>query len=209
MQPQYFPSPQGQYNRPGYHSAYNSMPKAAASYPQTAFNTQYPPATYQQPNYYPQYHQSPLAVYNNTHQPAYVPGPYQTYRGRGGFPRRARGFWNRHGVGRGWNGGGYGGGRGAPFPRRRQFVGGSLETHRKWERSTACCFFLQGRCKFGGTCYFLHENDGTRPCQFGGHCRLGHPVPSGDAKAETKPEVAEAEKAEESTPKEVAEESVE
>jgi len=39
-----------------------------------------------------------------------------------------------------------------------------------------CCYFQQGRCRFGSACNFSHETScrERRACQFGADCRLGH-----------------------------------
>lgn len=109
-------------------------------------------------------------------------------RGIGGFQGApgAPGGFGRGGYGGGYQQGmgmnmymqqGYGRG-GAAFGmrarRKKPFVGGSLETQREWERSTLCCFNLQGHCKFQEGCRFSHEDDGSRKCQFGDQCRVGH-----------------------------------
>jgi len=71
---------------------------------------------------------------------------------------------------------GMGGFRGGMHPprRRKQFVGGTLESQREWEQQNLCCFFLQGQCKFGERCRYSHDDDGVKGCQFGLSCRVGH-----------------------------------
>lgn len=94
---------------------------------------------------------------------------------QGGQYQGGRGLYG-NGGGRGmmYGGrGGYRGGRGGFRGRKkRPFVGGSLETQKEFERRTACCFFLQGNCKFGDDCRFLHEGASGKPCQFGDKCRV-------------------------------------
>jgi hypothetical protein len=106
--------------------------------------------------------------------PAYG-GNYANYGGQmGGY-----GGYNRMGGGGGGGGGGmmmgggFRGGMHAPR-RRKQFVGGTLESQREWEQQNLCCFHLQGQCKFGDRCRYSHNDDGTKGCQFGLSCRVGH-----------------------------------
>ena len=74
-----------------------------------------------------------------------------------------------------------GGFRGGLYPRRRKpFIGGSLESQREWERDNLCCFHIQGSCKFGDRCRYSHDDDGTKRCQFGLSCRVGHQTREGE-----------------------------
>lgn len=123
----------------------------------------YPGPAYPQGYDYPQ-HPSPM----------YGGGP-QSYPNSRVYPfPQGRGvdFYPRGGRGGGFRGDqGFRGGRGGPR-KKKSFVGGSLATQKEWEQQTACCFFLQGKCKFGENCRFLHEDSGERPCQFGDRCRV-------------------------------------
>ena len=85
--------------------------------------------------------------------------------GAGGFGGAAYGGYGYRG--------GFRGGMHAPR-RRKQFVGGSLESQREWEQQNLCCFYLQGLCKFADRCRYSHDDDGTKGCQFGLSCRVGH-----------------------------------
>ena len=110
--------------------------------------------------------------------------------GRGGFnPMGGMGGMGGYGgpMGYGRGGGmglgmGFRGGMHAPR-RRKQFVGGTLESQREWERQNLCCFYLQGQCKFADRCRYSHEDDGNKGCQFGLSCRVGHASRSGSQKA--------------------------
>ena len=100
-------------------------------------------------------------------------------RGGGGPMFGGGGYGGFGGAGAGGFGGfagyrgGFRGGMHAPR-RRKQFVGGTLESQREWEQQNLCCFFLEGACKFGDRCRYSHEDDGTKGCQFGLSCRVGH-----------------------------------
>jgi len=104
----------------------------------------------------------------------FPPGAAGLYAQRG-FP--PMGYGAPMGYGRGMGGPGMGVGfRGGMHPprRRKQFVGGTLETQREWEQQNLCCFFLQGQCKFAERCRYSHDDDGVKGCQFGLSCRVGH-----------------------------------
>lgn len=156
------------------------------------------------------YQQRPVQGQRQFYQP--TPNGYNQFSQ--GFPQPNQAFPNRRG-GMGWQGGapagamygrGVGGGgqmRGAfrPRGRKRPFVGGSLESQRQWEQTTLCCFYLQNQCKFAEGCRFLHQDDPTKPCQFGVGCRAGHgsrapaqqnPSPTQPAQAPSPPASAEA-----------------
>ena len=94
----------------------------------------------------------------------FMGGPYGGFGG--GF---GAGAYGNYGGYRG----GFRGGMHAP-KRRKQFVGGTLETQREWEQQNLCCFHLQGQCKFAERCRYSHDDDGTKGCQFGLSCRVGH-----------------------------------
>ncbi|CBH16387.1 zinc finger protein family member, putative [Trypanosoma equiperdum] len=139
----------------------------------------YPPQQYHAPTHYPQggyYHSYPQGAYNPVHFQGFqntVLGhmgrgraPYNGGRGGGGYGRGAYVGGTTGDRGRG--------GFGLRARKKKPFVGGSLETQRRWEKETTCCFFLQKNCKFYDACRFLHEDDGRRPCQYGEHCRVGH-----------------------------------
>jgi len=90
------------------------------------------------------------------------------YGGRGGMGGPMGGPMGGMGGGMGFRGGMH------PPRRRKQFVGGTLESQREWEQQNICCFYLQGLCKFGDRCRYSHEVDDSKGCQFGLSCRVGH-----------------------------------
>ncbi|GET90996.1 hypothetical protein, conserved [Leishmania tarentolae] len=163
-----------QYNSASYNDGGYSMSRPMDGIPPHAYNQ--PPVTYYQP---PQVYPMGNPMYNVPQgYPPAMPG-YRGGRGRGGwyYPNVGSGGYNN------MRGGLRGGRGGFPLRRKKPFVGGTLETQREWERQTACCFHLQGSCKFGDGCRFLHEDVEGRACQFGTKCRV-HASTKG-AEAET------------------------
>ncbi|EAN94387.1 hypothetical protein TcYC6_0117190 [Trypanosoma cruzi] len=145
------------YSHPGYPSQQLHAP--AQYHAQSGYYSQYPQGTYN-PTLFQNF-QGTISGQVNRGRSVYAGG-----RGGGGYGRGAYTMAM---------GGDYGRGAfGVRSHRKKPFVGGSLETQREWERQTVCCFFLQGNCKFVGSCRFLHEDDSKRPCQFGAQCRVGH-----------------------------------
>lgn len=119
----------------------------------------------------------PPAPFGYSSGPAPPMGMGGMYGGpRGGFGPAAMGPYGMPPMGYGRGMGGPMGFRGGMHPprRRKQFVGGTLESQREWEQQNLCCFYLQGLCKFGERCRYSHDDDGTKGCQFGLSCRVGH-----------------------------------
>eukprot|EP00796_Vickermania_ingenoplastis_P003590 gene3590-2531_t len=144
------------YNGNNYSQGYNPAP----------YNSGYDQGSYnQQGQYYPQpyggsppyQNQHPMSGYNNHYNHGPAPSRGGMYPPRGGYSR----------------GGGLGS-RGRLSRKRKPFVGGTLESQREWESQTACCFFLQGVCRYGDRCRFLHDNRPDLKCQFGDKCQKGH-----------------------------------
>ncbi|AIO00600.1 hypothetical protein LPMP_310080 [Leishmania panamensis] len=189
--------PMPQYNRPSYNDTGYNMSRPMDGMPHQGYN--HPPV-----NYYPPPQGYPMGnpMYN---VPQGYPPAMPGYRGG-----RDRGYWYYPSAGRGgYNNmrGGFRGGRGGfPLRRKKPFVGGTLETQREWERQTACCFNLQGSCKFGDGCRFLHTAVEGRPCQFGVKCRVHGTAKDAEVEAPAKEEPPKDEKAAEAKP-EKAEES--
>ncbi|KPA74013.1 putative mitochondrial zinc finger protein family member, putative (ZC3H34) [Leptomonas pyrrhocoris] len=196
QRPQYeTQGPTQQYNRPAYNNGGYNMNRLVDDAQQQGYNQ--PPANYyQQPQGYPMGN----PMYNAPQgYPPMMPG-YRGGRGRGWYyPNGGRGgFSNMRG--------GFRGGRGGyPIRRKKPFVGGTLETQREWEQQTACCFYLQGNCKFGDACRFLHEDGEGHPCQFGDKCRVHgtakaaegeQPAADSEAKKDAKVVAEKAEKTE-------------
>eukprot|EP00759_Apiculatamorpha_spiralis_P023951 PhF_6_TR27495/c1_g1_i1/m.40382 len=72
----------------------------------------------------------------------------------------------------------YGGvGAGGPMQGRTQRPGRPRPS-REVQAKTLCCFFVQGQCRFGEKCRYLH-NDQGQECQFGKSCRIGHHLRNG------------------------------
>ncbi|KAG5497483.1 hypothetical protein JKF63_03746 [Porcisia hertigi] len=152
-----------QYDRAAYNDGGYNMSQPMNGMPQQGYS-QSPVNYYQHPQGYPM--GNPMYNVMQGYPPA-MPG-YRGGRGRGDwyYPSAGRGGYNNMR-------GGFRGGRGSfPMRRKKPFVGGTLETQREWERQTACCFNLQGSCKFGDGCRFLHEEVEGRACQFGDRCRV-------------------------------------
>lgn len=178
QRPQYdAQGPVSQYNRPPYNNGGYGMGRPMDAMQQQGYN-QPPMNYYQQPQGYPMGN----PMYN---MPQGYPPAMQGYRGG-----RGRGGWYYPNGSRGGYGpmrGGFRGGRGGfPVRRKKPFVGGSLETQREFEHQTACCFHLQGSCKFGEGCRFLHDDVEGRPCQFGDKCRVHGTAKESEAAAPAK-----------------------
>lgn len=137
------------------------------TYPQgynQPYNSGYDQGYNQDPYYQQKQHGRSPPVFQNQQQ---IPGyQYSQGYGRGETYHSSRGGYSR--------GGGLGS-RGRLTRKRKPFVGGSLESQREWESQTACCFFLQGQCRFGERCRFVHDMTRTDLlCQFGDKCQKGH-----------------------------------
>ncbi|AYU81186.1 hypothetical protein LdCL_310005700 [Leishmania donovani] len=166
-----------QYSRASYNDGGYNMSRHMDGIPPQAYNQ--PPVNYYQP---PQVYPMGNPMYNVPQgYPPAMPG-YRGGRGRGGwyYPSAGSGGYNNMR-------GGFRGGRGGlPLRRKKPFVGGTLETQREWERQTACCFNLQGSCKFGDGCRFLHDDVKGRACQFGAKCRVHGTAKDAEAEAPAK-----------------------
>ncbi|KAG5471882.1 hypothetical protein CUR178_02546 [Leishmania enriettii] len=189
-----------QYTRPPYNDGGYNMSRPMDGIPQHGYNQP-------QVNYYQQPQSYPMGnpMYNVPQgYPPMMPG-YRSGRGRGGwyYPSAARGFYSNMR-------GGFRGGRGGfPVRRKKPFVGGTLETQREWERQTACCFNLQGSCKFGDGCRFLHHNVEGRACQFGVKCRVHGTAKEAASEAPGKERTLKDEKAGEEKPQKAPEQKPE
>ncbi|KAG5471237.1 hypothetical protein LSCM1_01310 [Leishmania martiniquensis] len=193
--------PVPQYTRPPYNDGGYNMSRPMDGIPQHGYN-QPPVNYYHQPQGYPMGN----PMYNVPQgYPPVMPG-YRSGRGRSGwyYPSAGRGGYNSMR-------GGFRGGRGGfPVRRKKPFVGGTLESQREWERQTACCFNLQGSCKFGDGCRFLHNNVEGRACQFGAKCRVHGTAKDAVAEAPAKDDAPKKdEKAAEETSKKATEETSE
>uniref|UniRef100_A0A0A9ZIQ1 Zinc finger CCCH domain-containing protein 4 n=1 Tax=Lygus hesperus TaxID=30085 RepID=A0A0A9ZIQ1_LYGHE len=190
MQQTYGQMQGGQYARPAYSNGYSPMPPSAHVQPYASqpgyMSQQYQYPGYGPAAYYQQSYGMPGVMYPVRPARMYDDGNgYEYNRGMRGanmyYTPRPRGEYVGYGGDGGYNSnngnGGYRynngrGGFGFRGRRRRPFVGGTLESQREFERQTACCFFLQGKCKFGDLCRFVHKNDTDMPCQFGDNCNI-------------------------------------
>lgn len=153
-------------------------PMNTENYPQ-GYNQPYTSGYGDEYNQHQYYHQgphgrSPPAFHSQQQMSAYQ-GYNQGY-GRGGSYHSPRGGYSR-GISLA--------NRGRLIRKKKPFVGGSLESQREWESQTACCFFLQGQCRFGERCRFVHDMNRTDlQCQFGEKCQKGHGYSHGSDQGE-------------------------